>query len=93
MACEVLGGCQFFKDSMENLLKTAEYLQHHLCHGDYERCNRYRIYKEFGVKDIPLDLHPNDAEEVKIIIQCLRTKRLSPEEQYRYLQRRVFERN
>lgn len=93
MACEVLGDCLFFKESMKNLQKTAEYIQNHLCHGDYERCNRYRIYKEFGVRDIPVDLHPNDAEEVKRIIQYLRTKQLSPEEQYRYLQRRASERH
>jgi len=77
MACEIMACCQFFKDNMGSFPKTAEYIKQKLCLGDYESCNRFRIYKEFGGENIPPDLDPVDTEEVKKVMQCLRNKQLS----------------
>jgi hypothetical protein len=77
MACELMDCCQFFNDNMKNLPKTAEYIKAKLCFGDFECCNRFRIYKEFGRDNIPFGLDPFDVEEVKKIIQCLRNKQLA----------------
>jgi len=75
MSCELTECCQFFSDHMKNMPMSEEYIKKRLCFGDYASCNRYRIYKEFGGEDIPVDLGPDDIEEVKKVIQCLRKKR------------------
>ncbi|MGB9082885.1 MAG: hypothetical protein WCD00_16435 [Desulfuromonadaceae bacterium] len=59
---------------MESFPKSADYIIQKLCIGDHTACNRFKIYKEFGGKDIPPGLDPDDTEEVKKIIQCLRKK-------------------
>jgi len=78
MPCELISCCQFFKDNMKELPKSAEYVQAKLCLGDYESCSRYRIYKEFGA-DVPDYLHPDDVEQVKKAAQCLRKKKRGKE--------------
>ena len=75
MACEILECCQLFKDKMKELPKTADYIKTKICHGEYESCARYRIFQEFGRGHIPLELHPDDTEEVKKVIHCLRNKK------------------
>lgn len=62
MACEILEFCKFFKDKMKDLPRTAEYLKDKLCLGNYESCNRFRIFKELGVESIPHDLVPQIVE-------------------------------
>lgn len=74
MACELVACCQFFTDKMGDFPKSAAYIKQKQCLGDYTACNRYKIYKEFGKENIPTDLDPDDTEEVKKIIQCLRKK-------------------
>ena len=77
MACEIMACCQFFNDNMKNMPKTAEYIKRRLCSVDYASCNRFRIYKEFGGENIPPNLDPDDTEQVKKVIQCLRKKQES----------------
>jgi hypothetical protein len=72
--CELLACCQFFGDNMKNLPKAAEYIKNKLCLGDYESCNRFRIYKESGGANVQPYYDPVDAEEVKKALQCLQTK-------------------
>ena len=79
MACEILACCQFFKDKMKGMPKTAEYIKNKVCLGEYESCVRFSIYKEFGGEHIPFDLHPDDIEEVKKVMQCLRSENRSKE--------------
>ena len=79
MACEIMPCCRFFIDSLKYLPKTAEYIQQKLCLGDYESCNRFMAYKEFGKGKIPSDLYPFDAGEIKKVMQCLR-ERQHPDE-------------
>jgi hypothetical protein len=74
VACEIVQCCQFFKDHMKDLPKSAEYIQNRLCYGDYEACNRFKIYKEFGGSSVPYDLDPDDTEAVHKVILCLRSK-------------------
>lgn len=77
MACELVECCQFFNDKMKDMPKTAAYIKYKLCLSDYESCARYRIYKECGGESVPLDLFPNNTDEVNRLIQRLRNKRLS----------------
>lgn len=70
MVCEIFDCCQFFKDNMKAFPKTAEYIKNKFCFGDNELCTRFRIYKEFGGENIPLDLDHDDAEQVKKALVC-----------------------
>ena len=74
MACELLDCCQFFNDNMKEMPKAANFIKEKLCAGNYETCNRFKIYKEFGANEIPSDLDPDDTEQVKKVLQCLRKK-------------------
>lgn len=78
MACELMECCQFFEDKMKEMPKTAAYIRMKLCHDLPQACGRFRIYKEFGKDSLPFDLHPDDFEEVKKIIRCLREKERPP---------------
>ena len=72
MACELIEYCQFFNDNMKDMPKAAEYIKSRLCHGDYEHCNRFRMYQQLGGVDIQCEPNPSDAEEVEKLIQYLR---------------------
>lgn len=77
MSCELTECCQFFSDNMKDMPGSAEYIRNRLCFGDFAACNRYRIFKEFGDRNIPLDLGPDDIEQVNKVIRCLRKKQAS----------------
>ena len=79
MACELMACCRFFADNMKNLPRTAEYIQHKLCLGDFEACSRYKAYKQIGKGKIPYDLYPFEAEEIIQVMKCLR-ERQRPED-------------
>ena len=74
MPCDLIEGCQFFSDNMKNLPKAAEYIKTKLCLGDYQSCNRFRIYREYGGENIPPYLDPADVEQVLKAALCLRKK-------------------
>jgi len=75
MACELIECCQFFKENMKDLPKAAEYIRTKLCQGEYEMCNRYQIYKEYGSAPPSPYLDAADSEVVKKALQCLQEKR------------------
>lgn len=74
MACEILDCCQFFNDNMKNLPKTAEYIKDKVCFDDFESCSRFKMYKAAGEGAAPLDLYPDDTEDVKKVMTCLQKK-------------------
>lgn len=80
MACELVECCQFFKDNMKDLPKAAEYIQRKLCFGDYQSCNRYRIYKESGGENVLFGLYPDDQEAVRKVKQCMLKKQKCQEQ-------------
>jgi len=75
--CELIPCCNFFADKFRHMPKTETYIKKRLCFGDYLSCNRFKIYVDFGKENLPPDLDPTDAEEVKKVIQCLRNKKRS----------------
>ena len=79
MVCELMDCCQFFKENMKDLPKAAEYIKSKLCLGEYQMCNRYQIYKEYGGSPPSLCLNAADSEVVKKAMQCLQQKRGSGE--------------
>ncbi len=74
MACDIMECCQFFKDHMQDLPKSAAYIQDKLCRADFEKCNRFRVYKLFGKENVPPDLDPDDVGEVEKVLRCLQEK-------------------
>jgi hypothetical protein len=70
MSCEIFECCQFFKDNLRQLPKTAEYIKSKLCHGEFQKCSRYMIFKELGSEAVPFHLNPDDVEQVKKIREC-----------------------
>ena len=78
MACEILECCHFCKTYLGELPKAAEYIRARLCLHDYERCNRYLVYREFGREQVPFGLDPDDATEAERVARCLRDKRVPP---------------
>ena len=79
MPCDLIEGCQFFADHMENLPKAAEYIKKRLCLADYQSCSRFRVYQEYGGENIPPYLDPVDTEQVMKAALCLRKKKKSKE--------------
>lgn len=75
MACELFECCQFFKDNMKELPKTAEYIQERVCFGDYLSCKRYRIYQQLACENLTPCLDA-DVEAVQKMTQCLRSRKV-----------------
>ena len=69
MACELIEHCQFCHDNMKDMPKAAEYLKARLCYGNFEHCNRFRIYQQLGGADIQCDPISSDTEVVEKILQ------------------------
>ena len=74
MPCQLVEGCQFFNDNMANMPKSAEYIKTKLCLDNFQACNRFKIYQEYGGENIPPCLYPGDVEEVNKAIRGLRKK-------------------
>lgn len=77
MVCELIDCCQFFSDNMKDLPKAAEYIRSKLCLAEYQMCNRYQIYKEYGSSPPSPYLNAADSEVVKKALHCLQQKRTS----------------
>ena len=71
MACEILNCCRFFDEKMRDLPKTTAYIKQKMCLDDYRSCSRFRIFNKLREGQIPLELHPDDMEEAKRVMQCL----------------------
>ena len=76
MACELIEYCHFFNDNMKTMPIAAEYIKAKLCYGNYEHCNRFRMYQQIGGADIQCEPTPSDAEEVEKLIQSFREHQL-----------------
>jgi len=76
MACELIEYCQFFDDNMKTMPVAAEYIKAKLCNGNYEHCNRFRMYQQLGGVDIQCDPNPSDAEEVEKLVQNFRERQI-----------------
>jgi len=67
--------CQFFTDNMKEFPKAAAYIRERLCHGDFEDCNRYKIYTELGQETTFPLLYTSDEEAVLKAASCLAKQR------------------
>ena len=59
--CEMLPGCPFFHDKMQDYPFAAEHMKKTFCLGDNSDCARHRIRVGLGKEAVPNDLFPNDS--------------------------------
>ena len=69
MACELIEYCQFCNDNMKDMPKTVEYLKARMCYGNFEHCNKFRMYQQARGADIQCDHIPADTEAVEKIMR------------------------
>jgi hypothetical protein len=68
--CELIDGCMFFNNKMQNMPATAGLVKDKFCKGDFASCARYRVYKALGRPSVPQDLYPQQSEKVEMIINA-----------------------
>lgn len=68
--CELIQGCIFFNNKMQNMPATAELVKNKFCRGDFETCARYQVFKVLGRPRVPPDLYPQQSEKVQEIIKA-----------------------
>ena len=89
--CELFACCQFFKDNMQDLPKSAEYIKNKLCLSDYESCDRFKIYKESAGTNVSPYHTSTDADEVKKALLCRERSRGSNDKESRTCDQTLFE--
>lgn len=68
--CELIQGCIFFNDKMQNMPATAEILKSKFCKDAYAICARYMVFKALGRPKVPVDLYPQQQEKAAKVIQA-----------------------
>jgi hypothetical protein len=66
--CELLAGCIFFKNNMNNMTKVIETMKKMYCLWNYKQCARYRVASALSRNEDPKDLFPGDTIRAKIFI-------------------------
>ena len=66
--CELMSTCLFFNDQMANMPNMAEMQKKKYCHGNYNICARYKVYKALGREKVPKNLFPIELNKVDQII-------------------------
>ena len=72
--CDLSDTCIFFNDKMPDMPAVAGFLKEKYCHGKFDSCARFRIYREFGREHVPSSLFPNEEEMVPEIAVELRRR-------------------
>ena len=66
--CEMLAGCIFFNDKMQNYPFTADQMKQTYCvQGDVD-CARFIVREALGKEGVPSDLFPNDVARAYSIV-------------------------
>lgn len=66
--CELLAGCVFFNDKLDNMPGLAEIYKDRYCRKDNSQCARYVVAQALGREKVPLNLYPNQMPRAKEII-------------------------
>lgn len=68
--CELIQGCIFFNNKMQNMPATAELLKNKYCKGAFTSCARHMVFKAMGRPKVPQDLFPQHTEKAEEIIKA-----------------------
>ena len=66
--CECLARCPFFNDKMANMPAMSDLYKTRYCHGEFDGCARFMIFKERGREAVPADLFPNQADRARALL-------------------------
>jgi len=66
--CELLEGCIFFNDRMQDYPFAADQMKQHYCLDGSAGCARYLARGALGKERVPADLFPNDVTRAERII-------------------------
>ena len=66
--CELINGCIFFNDKMQNMPATAEMLKNKFCRDQSNQCARYMVFKTLGREQVPADLFPQQQDRAEEIL-------------------------
>ena len=67
--CELISGCIFFNDKMQDMPATAEIIKNTFCRDSSAPCARYMVFKAFGRERVPADLFPQQKERAEEILR------------------------
>jgi hypothetical protein len=67
--CELIQGCIFFNNKMQNMPATAELLKKRYCKGAFSTCARHMVFKAMGRPRVPPDLFPQQTEIAEDLIR------------------------
>ncbi len=67
--CPKIEFCPFFNGQMPQPTQTAVSLKEVYCLADYDKCARYRVATQFGIKSVPADLFPFEQKKIDKIRQ------------------------
>jgi hypothetical protein len=66
--CQLLAGCIFFNDKMQDKPGTAELMKTRYCRDNFAGCARYMIFEKLGRPKVPPDLFPNQTDKAAKLI-------------------------
>jgi hypothetical protein len=67
--CELIQGCIFFNNKMQNMPATAELLKKRYCKAAFTTCARHMVFKALGRPRVPPDLFPLQTEIAEKLIK------------------------
>lgn len=68
--CELIQGCIFFNNKMQDMPATAELLKNKYCKNAFTACARHMVFKALGRLSVPPDLFPQQADKAEKIINA-----------------------
>lgn len=66
--CEMLGTCAFFRDEMERMPASADWLKTYYCRDRFIECARLLVARAQGRECVPRDLFPHQEERARTLI-------------------------
>lgn len=67
--CQMLPGCIFFNDKMQNMPSTAGLFKERYCRGNAADCARYIVATRLGREKVPTDIFPNDRIRAERLVK------------------------
>lgn len=67
--CELITGCIFFNNKMQNMPATADILKNKYCKNAYTTCARHMVFKALGRPKVPTDLYPQQTDKAEKVIK------------------------
>ena len=67
--CQLIAGCLFFNDKMQNMPAISGIYKKNYCQGDNSNCARFMVFQALGREKVPEDLFPNQRDRAETLIK------------------------